>query len=162
MGRREIVQEAPDAEAYVRDAEPLREEIRERQRRKACVKDVNLVRVSDFSNHHLSNDILFEQHGKGPERLRWLASKFRRLSGVSPATAASAPAGSRRSPGLAATASHVAQVRAFCGIRGVQHSWIDDGTLAKSLPKVLSGAAWTNLPRKHLQGDSLKGNICRR
>lgn len=44
MGRREIVGDAPDAEAYVREAEPLRAEIRERERRKACVNDLGLVR----------------------------------------------------------------------------------------------------------------------
>lgn len=62
-------QNAPDAEAYVRDAEPLREEIRERQRRKECVEDVSLVRESDFLDQHLMNRIFFENAGAGPGTL---------------------------------------------------------------------------------------------
>lgn len=53
----------------MRDAEPLREEIRERQRRKDCVKDVGLVRESDFFDHHLMNWIFFEIVGAGPGTL---------------------------------------------------------------------------------------------
>jgi hypothetical protein len=66
MGRAETVCDAPDAEAYVREAEPLREEIREKRRRKACVKDISLVHESDFNDHRLLNDIFFENLGKGP------------------------------------------------------------------------------------------------
>ncbi|MCA1403045.1 hypothetical protein I6F26_00290 [Ensifer sp. IC3342] len=69
MGRGEVVREAPDAGAYVRDSEPLREEIRQRRRRRACVKDISLVRESDFHDHHLLNDIFFETIGKGPGKL---------------------------------------------------------------------------------------------
>lgn len=53
MLRGKTVKDAPEAEAYVQDAEPLREEIRERKRRKDCVGDVSLVRESDFHDHHL-------------------------------------------------------------------------------------------------------------
>jgi len=60
---------APDAEAYVHDAEPLREEIGERRRRKDCVDDVSLVRESDFHDHHLMNRIFFKNAGPGPGTL---------------------------------------------------------------------------------------------
>ncbi|MGO7532768.1 hypothetical protein [Rhizobium leguminosarum] len=65
MARGGAVRDAPDAEAYVRDAELLREEIRERQRRKDCVKDVSLVRESYFDDHHLLNSVFFEDAGAG-------------------------------------------------------------------------------------------------
>lgn len=69
MQRGKTVEDAPEAEAYVRDAEPLREEIRERKRRKDCVDDVSLVRESDFHDHHLMNSIFFKNAGPGPGRL---------------------------------------------------------------------------------------------
>lgn len=62
-------QEAPEAEAYARDEEPLREEIRERKRRKDCVEDVALVRESDFHDHHLMNRVFFKNAGPGPGSL---------------------------------------------------------------------------------------------
>ncbi|MDW9928063.1 hypothetical protein [Sinorhizobium meliloti] len=69
MQRRRSVEEAPIAEAYVRDAEPLRELIDERKRRKCCLKDVSLVRESDFLDHRLMNRIFFEKLGAGPGKL---------------------------------------------------------------------------------------------
>jgi hypothetical protein len=56
---------ASEAEVYVHDAEPLREEIRERKRRKDCVEDVSLVLESDFHDHHLMNRIFFKNFGPG-------------------------------------------------------------------------------------------------
>ncbi|WGI73324.1 hypothetical protein QC756_13215 [Sinorhizobium meliloti] len=68
MQRGKTVNDAPDAEAYVRDEAP-REEIRERKRRKDCVEDVGLVRESDFHDHHLMNRIFFKNAGPGPGSL---------------------------------------------------------------------------------------------
>ncbi|WFU00692.1 hypothetical protein QA648_10970 [Rhizobium sp. CB3171] len=62
-------QEAPEAEAYARDDEPLREEIRERKRRKDCVEAVALMRESDFHDHHLMNRVFFKNAGPGPGSL---------------------------------------------------------------------------------------------
>ncbi|WP_261319102.1 hypothetical protein [Rhizobium leguminosarum] len=66
MQRGQKVEVAPEAEAYLRDAEPLREEIRERKRRKDCVDDVSLVRERDFLDHHLMNRIFYKNAGPGP------------------------------------------------------------------------------------------------
>jgi hypothetical protein len=69
MQRGKTAKDATEAEAYVHDAEPLREEIRERKRRKDCVNDVTLVRESDFYDHHLMNRIFFKGAGPGPGSL---------------------------------------------------------------------------------------------
>lgn len=69
MQRGKVVQDAPEAEAYVRDSEPLREEVRERKRRKDCVDDTGLVRESDFLDHHLMNRIFYKHAGPGPAKL---------------------------------------------------------------------------------------------
>ncbi|MDX0559434.1 hypothetical protein GOC96_16025 [Sinorhizobium medicae] len=69
MQRGKTVKDAPEAEAYVHDSESLREEIRERKRRKDCVGDVSLVREIDFHDHHLMNSIFFKNAGPGPGRL---------------------------------------------------------------------------------------------
>lgn len=61
--------DAPEAEAYVHGAEPLREEIHERKRWKDCVEDVSLVRESDFHDQHLMNRIFYKNAGPGPARL---------------------------------------------------------------------------------------------
>ncbi|QIO43077.1 hypothetical protein HA464_03140 [Rhizobium leguminosarum bv. trifolii] len=63
------VREAPDAEDYIQNAEPLREEIRERRRRKECVDDVGLIRESDFDDHHLMDRVFFNNAGPGPGEL---------------------------------------------------------------------------------------------
>lgn len=69
MQRGKAVQNAPEAEAYLRDPEPLREDIRERKRRKDCVDDIGLVRESDFLNHHLMNRIFYKNAEPGPAKL---------------------------------------------------------------------------------------------
>lgn len=69
MQRGKAVQDAAEAEAYLRDAEPLREEIRERKRGKDCVDDIGLVRESDFLDHHFMNRIFYKNAGPGPARL---------------------------------------------------------------------------------------------
>lgn len=69
MQRGKAVQHAPEAEAYLLDAEPLREDIRERKRRKDCVDDIGLVRESDFLDHQLMNRIFFKNTKPGPARL---------------------------------------------------------------------------------------------
>lgn len=69
MQRGKTIQDATEAEAYVHDAEPLREEIRERRRINDCVDDVSLVRESDFYDHHLMNRIFFKHSGPGPGSL---------------------------------------------------------------------------------------------
>lgn len=69
MQRGKTPSHASEAEAYVNDAEPLREEIRERRRKKDCVDDVSLVRESDFHDHHLMNRIFFKNSGPGPGSL---------------------------------------------------------------------------------------------
>lgn len=61
--------DAPKAEAYVHDAERLREEIRERKRRNDCVEDVSLVRESDFHDQHLMNRIFYKNAGPGTAKL---------------------------------------------------------------------------------------------
>lgn len=70
MQRGKAVQDAPEAEAYFRNVELLREEIRERKRKKDCVDDIGLVRESDFLNSHLMNQIFYKSVGPGPGRLK--------------------------------------------------------------------------------------------
>lgn len=76
MQRGKAVKDAPEAEAYVHDVEPLREEIRERKRRKDCLDDVSLVQESDFLDHHLMNRIFFKNAGPGPGKLMTFQSLF--------------------------------------------------------------------------------------
>lgn len=65
MKRGGKVQEAPDAEAYVLEAEKWRGQIAERRRREDCMKDVSLVRESDFDDNRLMDRIFFAHAGKG-------------------------------------------------------------------------------------------------
>ena len=69
MKRGAKVQEAPDAEAYVIEAEKWREELAERRRREDCLKDISLVRESDFGDNRLMDRVFFAHAGKGPGTL---------------------------------------------------------------------------------------------
>ncbi|WP_375590793.1 hypothetical protein ABWH89_09435 [Hoeflea alexandrii] len=70
MGRGESVQVAPQAEQYLENADSLREQIAERQRKEACVKDISLVEERDFSDSRLLNRIFFENSPKGQGTLK--------------------------------------------------------------------------------------------
>lgn len=65
MKRGAKVQEAPEAEAYVLQAETWRDQIAERRRRDDCLKDITLVRESDFNDNRLMDRIFFAHAGKG-------------------------------------------------------------------------------------------------
>jgi hypothetical protein len=105
MQRGKAVQDGPEAEAYLRDAEPRRDEIRERKRRKDCVDDIGIVRESDFLDHHFMNRIFYKNAGSGPARLTLPASTFRKTYEASPAIVASRPDTNIPLPGRGATAS---------------------------------------------------------
>ena len=64
MTRGAKIAQAPQAVEYAND-EALREQARERRRREACVKDVSLVRETDFSDNRLLDRIFWENLGKG-------------------------------------------------------------------------------------------------
>lgn len=69
MKRGMSVLDAPDAEAYLLEAEMFREQISEKRRRTGCAADISLVRESDFNDHQLMNEIFFANAGKGPGKL---------------------------------------------------------------------------------------------
>lgn len=69
MTKREKVREAPEAAKYAND-EALRIQARERRRREACVKDISLVKESDFSDNRLLDKIFWENFGKGEGTLK--------------------------------------------------------------------------------------------
>ncbi|MDM9627834.1 hypothetical protein QTL95_18240 [Rhizobium sp. S152] len=113
MQRGKTVKDAPDAEAYVRNDEPLWEEIRERRRKKECVDDVSLVRESDFHDHHLMNRIFFKNAGPGPGRLTLAGIVVHKDIRSFPSNSGRRPDTGLPSPGRAAMALHEAPVRAF-------------------------------------------------
>lgn len=69
LRRGKAIQDAPEVEAYLRDAERLRKEIRERKRRRDCIDDIGLVCESDFLDHRLMDRIFYKNAGPGPGTL---------------------------------------------------------------------------------------------
>ncbi len=65
MKRGAKVQEAPEAEAYVVEAEKWRAENAERRRREECLKNIALVRERDFADHRFMDGVFFAHLGKG-------------------------------------------------------------------------------------------------
>lgn len=58
------VAEAPQATEYVND-DVVKEQFRERRRKEACLKDISLVKESDFTDNRLLDRIFFAHAPKG-------------------------------------------------------------------------------------------------
>ncbi|MFB4373524.1 hypothetical protein RAC92_08080 [Agrobacterium sp. CR_3] len=67
MTKGSSVAEAPQATEYANDA-VVKERFRERRRKEACLKDISLVRESDFMDNRLLDRIFFAQAPKAAGR----------------------------------------------------------------------------------------------
>lgn len=69
MTKGSSVTEAPQATEYVNDA-VVKERFRERRRKEACLKDISLVKESDFMDNRLLDRIFFAHAPKGSRTLK--------------------------------------------------------------------------------------------
>jgi hypothetical protein len=70
MDRGEKIKEAPLADRYLEEADTLRVHIAERRRKEACVRDISLVKESDFADNRLLDDIFWKNAPKGQGTLK--------------------------------------------------------------------------------------------